>query len=758
MNEVSARDVEPRTHVHDDGVSNALKVILTTRAARYITITIWAIMLLALAKPLIVVLWYCLTMTAGAGRSIIEKRIRDSEAGKAGSHHRRYALVAMASCSFWAAAPIIAAFSGHPFGVAGAIFLITNGFMLAFSQFRTAPTNAMIVTSPYAFAYGVCLAATVGSSAFPLLLAGVPVLVASISYVLMFGYLSQQELNRANMERETLIEELEAARIAAEKASEAKSMFLANMSHEIRTPMNGVLGMAELLAHTRLDNRQRLFAETIHKSGAALLTIINDILDFSKIEAGRLDLETAPFDLRASIEDIAALMTARAQEKQIELIVRFQPDLPQQLVGDGGRIRQVITNLVANAVKFTDQGYVLINVSGAHSGETARLRIEIEDTGVGIEEGKIDRIFDAFQQADSSTTRKFGGTGLGLSISKRLVEAMGGKLGAASRLGEGSVFSIELALPIHKSEEIAEPSIFDADGVRVLVVDDIGVNRRILLEQLGAWGFRPDAAPNAAEALGMLRDAHAAGAPFKLAILDYFMPETDGLDLARQIRADESLRDIPLMVLTSVDRPGDSRRFREVGVDGYLIKPARAALLFETIVNILCADKSAGGVGETDGVVESFSPTAPAPAPPQEKTRILLAEDNDVNQLVIKHLLDSNAHELVIANNGREALERFESEPDGFDIILMDVSMPEMDGYEAARAIRALEADAGREPTPIVCLTAHVLAGDVEKSEEAGMDDYLSKPVGKEKLDSIIRRWTREEGRGERRGESRATA
>lgn len=743
--------------MEDDGVSDALKVILTTQTTRYVHITIWALMLLALAKPLTVVIWYALTMAAGAGRSIIEKRIRDARNGKAAADHRRYAFVAMASCAFWAAAPVIAVFSGHPFAAAGAIFLIANGFMLAFSQFRTAPTNALIVTSPYAAAYVVCLAATVGSPAFFPTLAGVPVMVGSISYVLMFGYLSQQELNRANRERDRLIEELETARVAAEKASEAKSMFLANMSHEIRTPMNGVLGMAELLANTRLDNRQRIFAETIHKSGAALLTIINDILDFSKIEAGRLDLETAPFDLRASVEDVAALITARAQEKQIELIVRYKPGLPPTLIGDGGRIRQVITNLVGNAVKFTDHGYVLIDVSGEHDKEKTYIRIEITDTGVGIDEDKIDRIFDAFQQADSSTTRKFGGTGLGLSISKRLVEAMGGKLSVKSKLGEGSTFSIELTLPIHNSDESQVSPIFDTHGVRVLVVDDMEVNRRILLEQLGAWGFHPTSASNAREALSMLREARDKGEPYQLAILDYFMPDTDGEELARRIKADAAIRDTALLILTSVDRPGDARRFREIGVDGYLIKPARAALLFETIVEILRDEKTgAANDEERTGLVEPIMQTPAAAA--RDKIKILLAEDNDVNQLVVKHLLDPGLHDLVLANNGREALDRFKTDSDGFDLILMDVSMPEMDGYEATRAIRAFENETGRAATPIVCLTAHVLADDVERSEEAGMDDYLSKPVSKEKLYNIIRRWTRSSRNETARGEEARAA
>ncbi len=740
MNDLAAKSERCETYQEDDGIASSLKIILTTQASRYIHITSWALLLLTLVDWTIVVSWYALTMGAGLARSSIEKRMRDRHSQTSDPHHRQYALVAMASCSFWAAAPVIACLSGHPFAVAAAIFFIVNGIMLAISQFRSTPTNALIVTAPYGVAFLACLVSVSGTGMFFPMLVAAPLLLASVSYVLMFGFRSQQALNQADRERAALIEELESARVAAEKASEAKSMFLANMSHEIRTPMNGVLGMAELLANTTLDSRQQVFADTIHKSGGALLTIINDILDFSKIEAGKLELETTSFDLRASVEDVAALVTARAQEKQIELIVRCQPDLPVNLLGDGGRIRQVITNLVGNAIKFTEKGYVLINVSGDYTEQQASIRIEVTDTGVGIDSVKAGRIFDPFQQADSSTTRKFGGTGLGLSISKRLMEAMGGKIGVTSTVGEGSTFWIEMTLPTRDDEEIEWQSTFDADGRRVLVVDDIDVNRQIVAEQLASWGFSPDVASGGEEALMMLRKARAKGEPYALAILDFFMPEMDGEELVRRIKKDPSISNVSLVVLTSVDRKGDARRFREIGVDGYLVKPARAALVYETIVGILQKN--------SDEIVFENDEPAPAEAVAVEpsrieadKIRILLAEDNEVNQLVVKHMLDMNLCELTIANNGLEALRAIESDPEGFDLILMDVSMPEMDGYEATRAIRELENGAQREPMPIVCLTAHVMAADVERSKEAGMSDYLSKPISKEKLDGIIDRW-----------------
>lgn len=738
MNEASPPSAGYDQSDDDEALSTVLKSIVTTQAARYVNIAAWGVLLMSLTSLLTATAWYAATMAAGYMRTVVEKRMRRAGGGPSDGQRRRYAYLAMASSSFWAAAPVLVWNADHPFAAGGALVLIANGYMLAFSQFRTTPADALIATAPYGAAFAYCLVQAFAGPLFWPMLAVAPVFMASIATILLFGYLSRRELLRANRDRAALIKALESARVTAEKASEAKSMFLANMSHEIRTPMNGVLGMAELLTTTQLDSRQRIFADTIHKSGAALLTIINDILDFSKIEAGKLDLEREPFDLRASIEDIASLVAARAQEKQIEMIVRFQPDLPFNLTGDGGRIRQVVTNLVGNAVKFTENGYVLIDVSGSQRGDIVSFRISVTDTGVGIESEKADKIFGAFQQADSSTTRKYGGTGLGLSISKKLVEAMGGGIGVESKPGQGSTFWVELALEVCEEQEIVWQSPFEAAGRRALVVDDIGVNRQIVCEQLASWGFQAHAAHSGEEALGMLRRAQAAGAPYDFAILDFLMPEMDGEALARAIKSDGDLAETPLLVLTSVDRAGDARRFREIGVGGYLIKPARSALLHEAIIKLL---QSTEHVEDAEKIIFSEPARDRGAVKPIVKTRILLAEDNEVNQLVIKHMLDPNIYELTIANNGRRAIRRFESDKSGFDLVLMDVSMPEMDGYEATRAIRAFEEKQQGRRTPIICLTAHVMAADVERSCAAGMDDFLSKPVSKEKLDAVIKRW-----------------
>ncbi|MEK7266638.1 MAG: response regulator [Pseudomonadota bacterium] len=724
--------IEAPAAIVDDASAVALKTVLSTQAARYIHISVWGLLLATVARLEVAIIWYALTMAAGLARTLVEKRMRENPSASFSS--RSYALAGMAACSFWAAAPIIAWHSGHEAGKALALFYIIGGYMLATAQLRSTPWNALIVTSPYGAAFMYLFALSFGGPMFWPMLAAIPVLVATVGYVLIFGYLSQTEMAKLNAERAALIHELQNARIEAERASQAKSMFLANMSHEIRTPMNGVLGMAELLSQTELDARQRLYAETIFKSGGALLTIINDILDFSKIEAGRLELDEEPFDLRAAIEDIVALIAPRAHEKQVEVVVRYQPSLPSGLVGDGGRIRQIVTNLIGNAVKFTERGYVLVSVTGGANDGVANFRIEISDTGIGIAPEKLARIFDSFSQADSSTTRRFGGTGLGLSISKRLVEAMNGRLGVASAVADGSTFWFDLELPVSGMAQTRADEGAKGHNRRILCVDDVEVNRRIGVEQLSAWGFRVEAVSSAHAGINALIDAAKAGDPYDLAILDYFMPETDGATLARDIRSNSLIAKTPMLILTSVDQPGDAKRFKEIGVEGYLVKPARSGLLLTTIHQILA---SASAAPEAAAPAEQIAPEAPAPEDSQ-KIRVLVAEDNEVNQLVIRHMLPARQYEVEIAANGVEAVAAFTKSR--FDIVMMDVSMPKMDGYEATRAIRAIEAAEGRARTPIVCLTAHVMAADVDNSIEAGMDDFLSKPISQDKLAKVIAR------------------
>ncbi|RUY33385.1 response regulator, partial [Mesorhizobium sp. M7A.F.Ca.CA.001.13.2.1] len=540
----------------------------------------------------------------------------------------------------------------------------------------------------------------------------------------------------------------------AEAADRAKSEFLANMSHEIRTPMNGVLGMAELLAKTDLTPRQKTFTDVIVKSGNALLTIINDILDFSKINAGQLTLDPAPFRLSEAVEDVATLVSARVAEKNLELIVRVDPRLPAHVVGDAGRFRQIITNLLGNAVKFTEKGHVLIDVGGEIVNDVVQLKIRVEDTGIGIPAEKLQNVFEKFAQVDGSSTRRHEGTGLGLAIAARLVDLMAGKIGVESEIGRGSVFWFAVPLPAHQAAARDEIVPVDVTGARVLVIDDNPVNREILLEQLRSWSFDCAAAESGAVGLAFLDRAFQLGAAVDCIILDYQMPGMNGADVARAIASDSRLSSIPVVLLTSVDQVDFGKMIIDFGIAAHLTKPARSAVLLGTVISVV--QKARSQVGKAQFVREPIvqappaappaftvirGPALPVAAAPESTTTpngpidILIAEDNDVNQLVFGQILNGLGLSYRIAGNGRTAVEMYRAlRP---KLILMDVSMPEMNGYEATRAIRAMETSTGTH-IPIIGVTAHALKGDRDKCIESGMDDYLPKPVSPDRLGTKI--------------------